>query len=134
MDISDYFVVVSTNDGVVHFQLKGFWSEKVAAEIGQEFVKQFKEAIDKMRGQKYFALVDVTEFKTPSPEANELLAQSMKYANQYNLQKAVEVLPSAVLKLSLKDAERQSGESGFRIMVSSVEEGWAEIDKMKKEL
>lgn len=134
MNYADYFEVVSTNDRVFHFRLKGFWSDEVMVELEKPFLTQFFQSVDSMSGQSFVTLADTTVFKTPSHKAKEAMGKAMKYARYHSLYRTVEVMPSALMKLAVKQAAQQSGEDDFRVVVSSVEEGRAKINELKKEL
>ncbi len=118
MSITDYFEVVSTEDRVFHFRLKGLWSEEVAEQIETQFVALFKKAVDSMGGQGFIALADTTMFKAPSEGAKAAMGQTMIYAREHNLIKTVEVVPNAIVRLGVRDAAMATGEDNFRIMVS----------------
>ncbi|MEI8306008.1 MAG: hypothetical protein WCF99_02970 [Chloroflexales bacterium] len=132
MKITDYFEVVSTNDRVVYVRLKGFWTDALVAQISTQFLKQFNEAVDSMRGKRFLTLADLTELKPPSEKTKESIAQAMRYAKDHNLYKTVEVMPSAVTRIAVRQAAEETGNDDFRVVVSSVDDGWAEISKMKR--
>lgn len=134
MDIAEYFEVVSTNDRVFHFRLKGFWTDKVAEQIGERFLSLFKNAVDSMDGEKFLALADTSEFKPPYSKAKAAITQTMKYAREHNLHKSVEFMPSAVTQVAVRLAARESGEDDFRVVVTSMEDARAEINRLKQEL
>ncbi|MEI7646148.1 MAG: hypothetical protein WCJ55_17910 [Chloroflexales bacterium] len=131
MKITEYFEVVSTNDRVVHVRLKGFWTDALVAQISTQFLKQFNEAVDRMRGGRFLALADLTELKPPSEKTKESIAQAMRYAREHNLYKTVEVMPSAVTRIAVRQAAEESGTDTFRVVVSTVEDAWVEINKLK---
>lgn len=134
MKITDYFEVVSTSDRVFHFRMKGFWTDALVAQISTQFLRQFNEAVDSMRGRRFLALADLTGLKPPSEKTKESIAQAMRYARDHSLYKTVEVMPSAVTRIAVRQAAEESGNDDFRVVVSSVDEGWAEISKMKRYL
>ena len=134
MDTSDYFEVVSTQDRVFHFRLKGFWTAEVAAQAGVQFLTIFNEVVESMGGKKFLILADNTDFKSPSKEVKEAMTQSMKYARERNLYKAVEVTPSALGRLGIQQAAEELDKDDFRIVVTSVEEAWEKINELKQSL
>jgi hypothetical protein len=134
MNITDYFEVVSTEDRVLHFRLKGFWSEGVMEQMETQFIALFKNTVDSMGRQGFLVLADTTAFKVPSAGAKAAMGQTMMYAREHNLIKTVEVIPNAIVKLGIQDAAKTTGEDNFRIMVNSVEEGWEKINELKKSL
>ena len=134
MNTSDYFEVVSTDNRVFHLRLKGFWTDKVVLQIGTEFLALFKEAVDSMGGEKFLVLADTSQFKPPSLSAKEVITETMKYAKAHGIYKTVEVMPSAVTRIAIQQAAQESGKDDFRVVVSSVEEGWEKIDELKQNL
>lgn len=134
MKVTDYFEVVSTKDRVFHLRLKGLWTDEVVAQITTPFLKRFKEVVDMMQGRQFLVLADTTEFRPPSQKTKAAIGQAMKYAREHNLYKTIEVLPSAVTRLAIQQAAQETGNDDFRIVVSSVEEGWAEINRLKQHL
>ena len=73
MDISDYLEVLSTEDRILHFKVKGFWTDEVVAQLGTQTLALLKEAVDSMGGKRFLALSDTTEFKPPSLEVKEII-------------------------------------------------------------
>ena len=134
MESSDYYEIVSAEEGVFHFRVKGFWSDEVLAQIGAQFLDQIEGGIDSMGGERFLLLVDTTEFKPPSQKVRDVMTQVMVYARERNLYKTVEIMPSAVTRIAVQQAARESGKDDFRIVVSSLEEAREKIDRLKQEL
>ena len=133
MNMSDHFEVISTADQVFHFRLKGFMSSEVTAQIETDFVALFRENVDSVGegGRAFYLLVDMSKLKTLPPKAKAMVAECMKYLGGFNLIKAVEVMPSALTRVSLDDAAEKSGEDDFRIVVGSVQEARETINNLK---
>jgi len=134
MGIADYFFVVSTKDSVFHFQLKGLWTEDVAVQIRTQMLALFKQAVDRMGGSRFLVLADLSEFLPPAQQAKESITQTMKYAREHNLYKTVEVMPSALARLAIRQSAEATGQDDFRVVVSTVEEAWVVINKLKQSL
>ena len=134
MGITDYFSVISTRDNVFHFQLKGLWTEDVVVEIRTQMLALFKQAVDRMGGSRFLALADLSEFLPPAQQAKEIVTQTMKYAKEHNLYKTVEVMPSALSRLAIRQSAEATGQDDFRVVVATVEEAWVEINKLKRNL
>ena len=134
MDISEYFFIVSTKDSVFHFQLKGLWTEKVAVQISTQMIAMFKKGVDSMGGKRFLVLADLSEFQPPSQQAKDTVTQTMKYAKEHNLYKTVEVMPSALARLAIQQSAQATGQDDFRVVVSTVEEAWMAINKLKPSL
>jgi hypothetical protein len=134
MEASDYFEIVSAEDSVFHFRVKGFWTDEVLAHIGTQFLDRIEQGVDSMEGEKFLLLVDTTEFKPPSQKVREVMTHVMMYARERNLYKTVEVMPSAITRIAVQQAAKESGKDDFRIVVSSLEEAWERINELKQEL
>ncbi len=133
MQLSDHFEVISTRDQVFHFRLKGFFSDAITAQIETDFVAIFRKNVDSVGAgmQAFYLLVDMSELKTLPAKAKTMVADCMMYLGGFNLIKAVEVMPSALTRVSLDDAAEKSGEDDFRIVVGSVQEAWETINNLK---
>lgn len=134
MAIADYFFVVSTKDSVFHFQLKGLWTEDVVVQISTQMLALFKQAVDSMGGRRFLVLADLREFLPPAQQAKEIVTQTMKYAREHNLYKTVEVMPSALSRLAIRQSAEATGQDDFRVVVATLEEAWVEINKLKQSL
>lgn len=133
MQLSDFFQVKSTQNQILHFKLKGFWNDQFVNELGDQFVNEWKRTVDSMGG-KFIALADAAEFKPYTTSAKNLVSKTMEYAQSKGLYKAVEVLPDAVAQLSVKEAASSTENKDFRVIVSSLSEGQARANELKKEL
>ena len=133
MPLQDYFRVISASNRVLHFELKGFWNQDVVQNRGEEFVSAFKSAVDQMNG-RFVALADASDFKPYTAEAKRLVGETMQYARQKGLHKAVEVLPDAVSQLSVKEAASSTGKDDFRIVVNNVLDAKNKAQTLAKEL
>jgi len=135
MDVTQYFQIVSTSHKLLHIELKGFWSDHVVDDMGEEFLLQFREGIDKLSGLgKFIALVDMSEFEVLSAKAKNIISKMMDYAGPRGTYKAVEVMPKALTSLGLKQAAEMAKQSDFRVVVKSLAEGKAVIEKLKQEI
>ena len=134
MSIASYFSVVSTRDRVFHFQLKGLWTEVVVVQISTQMLALFKQAVDSMEGRRFLVLADLRAFLPPAQQAKEVVTQTMKYAREHNLYKTVEVMPSALSRLAIRQSAEATGQDDFRVVVATLEEAWVEINKLKQSL
>lgn len=134
MDISDYFEVVSTSGRVFHFRLKGFLSDAVVAEIAEPFYDKWCAEVDSMQGEAFLTLADTTQFKPPAESAKALIGKCMKYGKEKGLYKTVEVMPSAITKMAVRQSAEQTGHDDFRVVVSSVDEAIEKVNELKPQL
>jgi hypothetical protein len=134
LNINEYFEIKSTADRVIHFELRGFWSDEVIAAIEDEFLQQFQEVVLAYDGQSFLVLADLTKFRTPSQQAQELVAKGIKFARENNLLKTIQVMPSALVQMAIRQSAKQTGRDDFRIVVTSVEEGWQKIEVLRRML
>ena len=134
MPLEDYFRIVSRDAQVLHFELTGFWSEEVVAEIREPFLGTFREAVDGFRGRPFLILADLSGLSVLPPAGKVLVADTMAYAMERGLHRAIDVLPKVVTKLSVEGAAGQTGQGDFRTVVSSLEEATALLSELRREL
>jgi hypothetical protein len=134
MESSDYFEIVSTEDRVFHFRVIGFWTDEVLAQIGAQFLDLIERGVDSMGRERFLLLVDTTEFRPPSEKVREVMTRVMVYARERNLYKTVEIMPSAITRIAVQQAAKESGKDDFRVVVATLEEAWEQIDRLKQEL
>lgn len=134
MALSDYFNVVSAKDQVLHIRLEGFWSDESVKGFEAEFLKTFQKGVDSLAsgGKPFFVVADMSAFQPPSTSATTAIGKCMKYAKEAGLMRTVEVMSSAMSRLAVKNAAKQTGKDDFRVVVNTLDEAWAEIDKLKE--
>ena len=134
MEISRYFRIVSAENNVVHVEHRGSWTDEVIEQMGDEFFRLWKNAIDSMGGERFIVLADVSDFQAVSPKLQEYLTRAMSYAKTHNLYKAVEVISKAQTQVGIKDAAMETGKDDFRIVATSLAQAQKVIEKLKEEL
>ena len=134
MDVSKYFRIVSAENNVVHVEHRGSWSDEVIEQMGDEFFRLWKEAVDSMEGERFIVLADVAGFQAVGPKLQEYLTRAMSYAKAHNLYKAVEVISRAQAQIGVKDAAMETGKDDFRTVVTSLAQAQKVIEKLKEEL
>lgn len=133
MDISAYFQMLSTDDRVLYFQLKDFWSDEAVPQFDTQFIALFNEAVDSMKGQAFFTFADLTELRSLSKSGEAAIAEVVKYARAHGLYKALETIPRDMSAMDGDEVEPYD-EDDFRVMVTSIEEGWETINALKSQL
>lgn len=134
MDVSKYFEIVSAKDRVIHVEHRGNWTNAVINQMGDEFFRLWKEAVDSMGGERFIVLADVSNFETVNPKLQKYLTRVMSYALTHNMYKTVEVIAKAQAQIGIKDAALDTGQPDFRILVTSLESATKKVEKLKKEL
>jgi hypothetical protein len=134
MDVSRYFRIVSAENNVVHVEHRGSWSDELIEQMGDEFFRLWKDAVDSMGGERFIVLADVTGFEAVGPKLQEYLTRAMSYARTHDLYKSVEVISRAQAYVRIKDAAMETGKDDFRIVVTSLAQAQKVIEKLKKEL
>ena len=134
MDISKYFRIVSAEDNVVHVEHRGNWTDEVIEQMGDEFFRLWKEAVDSMGEERFIALADVSNFESVSPKLEQYLTRAMSYALEHNMYKTVEVISKAQAQVGIKDAAMRTERPDFRIVVTSLASAQEIVEKLKKEL
>jgi hypothetical protein len=134
MDISKYFEIISAEDRVVHVEHRGNWTDKVIEEMGEEFLRRWRKAVDSMGGERFIILADVSNFESVSPTLQKYLTKAMSYATERNVYKAVEIVAKAQAQIGIKDAALRTGKDNFRIVVTSLARAKQMVEKLKKDL
>lgn len=134
MQISEYFEVVSTNNRVLHFELKNFWDKKFTKELGATFFEEFKKAVDSFNNEKFVALADLSAFGVPSSDAKEFIGKGMKYAVENNLYKSVEIIPKAIAKMGIDQAAKKNVQDNFRVVSKDKSDAMRIVEDLKKEI
>jgi hypothetical protein len=135
MDTARYFEIISATENVLHFEMRDFWSDEVVGQIGDVFLSQFRKAAAKAASQrKFIVLADFSDLAVLSRNARVVLSQAMAYAKENGLIKGVEVVPSAITALSIREAAELTGRDDFRIVVETLEEAKGIVDDLKQEL
>ena len=135
MDVTEYFKVVSVSDHVVHLVNSGFWSDEVAEQIGNAIVSDFRKAArEAAREGPFIVLADLRRLEVLSRQARLALSRVMSCAKAYGMYRAVEVVPNAITRLSIRDAAALTGTPDFRIALTSMEEALETVETLKQEL
>ena len=134
MEIDDYFKIISIKDHVLHLEIKGFWSDDVIDEVGPEFLRLYREAVDSFKNSKFVMINDSTDFKTPTEKARQYLIEAVNYGFQHGLYKAVQIIPHSVIKLAEKMAAKKREKNDLREVVSTIDEAFQKVEEIKKEL
>ena len=134
MDVSKYIRIVSAEDNIIHVEHRGNWTDEVIEQMGDEFFRVWKNAVDSMEGERFIALADVSNFEAVSPTLQKYLTRAMSYAQTHNMYKTVEVISKAQAQLGLKDAALKTGRSDFRIFVTSLAKAQEMVEKLREEL
>ncbi len=135
MDATKYFRIISSTKGLMHFEMMGFWSDEVVDQIGGAFLSRLKEAITEASSPgKFIVLADFTDLAVLSQKARVVLSQAMAHAKEHGLLKGVEVVPSAITALSIREAAELTGKDDFRVVVKTLEEAESVVEKLKQEL
>ena len=134
MDVSKYIRIVSAENNVVHVEHRGNWTDEVIEQMGDEFFRLWKEAVDSMGDEPFIALADVSNFETVSPKLQKYLTRAMSYALTHNMYKTVEVISKAQAQVGIKDAALKTGKPDFRVFVTSLASALEMVKKLKEEL
>ena len=121
-EIEKYFRVIKATKSLMHVKLMGHWTKTLAAVIGPGFVDRWKEMIDQFQGTRFYLLIDLTDFETPSYEAKEFIFQTMKYTLPRGFVKAIEISPKAITRIGIKTTASRAEINDQRIVVNSLEE------------
>ena len=134
MDVSKYIRIVSAENNVVHVEHRGDWTDEVIEQMGDEFFRLWKEAVDSMKDERFIALADVSNFETVSPKLQKYLTRAMSYALAHNMYKTVEVISKAQAQIGIKDAALKTARPDFRVFATSLASAQEMAEKLKKEL
>lgn len=134
MDINDYIEIISTSNKVLHFKVKGFWSNKLISCCEDKIFQVWKKAVDSFGGQKFISLPDLTEFKPSQEKGTELVAKLMKYAQENNLYHSVQIAPTALARVNVSVPSSKAGHSAYRTVTKSLEEALKVVEEKLKDI
>jgi hypothetical protein len=132
-DISTYYKVISLEGNVFHAELGGFWSDETMDKYSVEIQKIFKESILSFGGKPIIHLAQWTTTPVFGRKATIHLTESMKFLKEHNVYKAVEVVPSSMVKVGLRNAAAAAGDD-FRIPAKDLTEAWEIIKGLQQEI
>jgi len=104
---------------------------KLTGQLSQEVVKEFGE---KFGGRKWIAVPDLTDLSPPGKEGNELIGRMMKYALEHNLYHSIEIVPSAVAKMSVREAAKNIDVAQWRTTVMDRQQAETVLDEKLSQL
>ena len=134
MSIDEYFKIVSTEGNLLHIELKNFWSDDIVDEIGPEFLKLFKQAVDSYNNSKFIIINDTSQMKAPTQKAREYLIEAVNYGLEHGLYKAVQVVPDTVYEVAEKMAAKKKQEHESMIVAPNLIEAFKIVGRIKVEL
>lgn len=131
--LSDFIHFVSTAEGILRFEGKGFISKEAAEDIREEYLTTWKAKVDSFRGESFVALADLRGSAVPSDEAKAFIIQGMSYAINHGMIGSIEVVPGALVKMTTKRMMQYAEEGkkmDFRYQVASMEEALAKAQEL----
>ncbi len=131
MNTRDYFRIISSIGRVLHVEIKGFISDEIIDDIKEPILNEFNHAIFAFGGKPWIILVDMREFRPTSKKGRQLLSAMMKRSQENGLYHAVEIVPSALTRLSLHSSANSAGFESFSIVESMDEALRVVADKQK---
>ena len=129
MDQTDFFRVISRAGRVLHIQLKGFIEDEMVDAIQGPILEEFTRAIETFGKDPWIILVDMTEFRPTSTKGQNLVAAMMKQAHAHALYHSVEVIPSALTRLTLASTSSRAKHDAFRTVVESMEQARKAVEE-----
>ena len=85
-----YLTKLDIQNRILELDINGFWSSKFLEEL-KEFVPEIQDKINKLRGDSFFALLDLTSFKPPSKEAKPIFLEGLQALLDANCKAVVEL-------------------------------------------
>ncbi|MBN2218627.1 MAG: hypothetical protein JW719_14720, partial [Pirellulales bacterium] len=79
-------------------------------------------------------LADLRQLEVLSRKGRVALSRVMNCAKQLGMYRAIEVIPNAITRLSVRDAAEMTGESDFRIVTDSFDDAMAMVETFKREM
>jgi hypothetical protein len=132
-DISNYYKVISLEGNLFHVELDGFWSDEVMDRISTDMQKIFKDSVLSFGGKP---IIHIAHWKTTpvfGRKATTHLTESMKFFKEHNGYKTIEIVPTTMVKVGLRNAAAEAGDD-FRIQAKDIVEAMEIYKKLQQEL
>ncbi len=117
----DYFQIKSTENRILYFEVKGFWSDIIVEKLSNEIFNSWKKAVDSYQGKKFISIPDMTNFKVARDKGKALIAKMMKYSQANNLHHSIQIMPEAMARIVIAEPVKEVGHGVFRSVVHSFE-------------
>lgn len=127
---NDYFNIISTDNKILFFELKGFWSDVAVEQFEDEAFGYWQDAVKSFGGEAFVAMPDLSHFKVARANGKALVARMMKYAQENNLFHSVQIMPEAMARIVISESVKESGHKSFRSVVHNLKDG-QELAKKK---
>jgi hypothetical protein len=132
-DISEYYKVISIEGNLFHVELAGFWSDEVMDKISPDMQRIFKESVLSFGGKPIIHLAHWTTTPVFGQKATNHLTESMKFFKEHNGYKTIEIVPTSMVKVGLRNAAAAAGDD-FRIQAKDITEAREIIKRLQQEL
>ncbi len=134
MNHSEHFKIVSSVGKVLHIEIKGFITDEIVDVIREPILSEFSRAAFAFVGKPWIILVDMSDFRPSSKKGQMLLSSIMKLAQTSGLYHAVEIIPSALTRLSMHSSANYAGHESFRTVVESMEEAHKAVAEKQRDM
>ena len=135
-DVSDYYKVITCEDNLFHVELGGFWSDEVMDKYNDAIQKIFRDSVLSFNGAPIIHFAHWTTTPALGPKAIAHVTESQQFFKAHNGYKVVELIPSSMVKVGLRNAANKSGAEGdeLRFVAKDLDDAWVIINKLKEEL
>jgi hypothetical protein len=105
------------DDNIVELKVWGLW----VREDGEAYVQHFKNKVTPLKGSKWWVIADISEFPPQVPEVTDQIQETMRIAGEYGMQKAANLVSSAMTKLQIRRLSKESGIDEFSFFQDRAE-------------
>jgi hypothetical protein len=101
----DYSIDVEIQVGIVYEKIYGVWKRETA----EQFTKEFEKEVAGIIGKPWVRVSDLTNWKTATPEAVEIIGKHLAWCRKNNLAWSVNIIDNKVTEAQLKKMIAKGG-------------------------
>lgn len=114
----DYSIDVDVETGIVYEKVYGVWKRETA----EQYVKDFEIEVAAIIGKPWVRVSDLTNWKTATPEAVDIIGKHLAWCKKNNLAWTVNIIDNKVTESQLKKMIAKGGTASLTTTVMSRSE------------
>lgn len=134
-DISNFYKVISCEGNLFHVELGEFWSDEAMDQHSAEIQKIFKDCVLSFNGKPIIHFAHWTTTPVLGSKAVAHLTESMTFFKEHNGYKTVELVPTSMVKVGLRNAASDSDVGDdFRVQAKDIDDAWEKIKQLQEDV
>ena len=102
--VEDVFQVKQASEGVFRFKLSGFLDEERIPSVAPRIEDLYCHCVDGFRGQPFVVVADLRDLRVLTEEGEQMVRRLMRYGRTRGLYWSINISPSALTRMGLKNA------------------------------